>query len=474
MNKITRKLITYFSLLLLFMAVAVFFCFSGLFRFYTFKQREQDLKVRVVAIQEKMGEFMGGGTLKGQGRGAYFRFLNDIAMADAYVLDVNGNPIMYGKNAEYVSAPTDDIINFARQVMQAGEYRKYRRKTEDGWPVFYAGMPVFQDGQAIAAVVIRDAAEIDRQVFFMGITVLGVCMLLVLLLSVVLSVFFSRRFVLPIQQIAATTRELARGNYQVKTRVQDRTELGELAEETDLLAQKLEAARREGERLEQMQKDYISNISHELRTPVTVIRSSLEAICDGVVSGGKAEEYQRQMLEESISLQRLVNDMLELSRLQNIDFPIEQAPVDIMLVLEDAVRAVRVLAVKKGMQILFGRNGQEIVILGDYGRLRQMFVAALDNAIKYSAADSQIVVTVLQKEEGFEITIRDCGCGIPADKLGHIFEKFYRADQSGSKGSGLGLSIIKSIAQRHNMEVGIESVWQEGTTLIFSYSGEMS
>ena len=122
-----------------------------------------------------------------------------------------------------------------------------------------------------------------------------------------------------------------------------------------MLAQKLDAARRERESLEQMRKDYIANISHELRTPVTVIRSSLEAICDGIAAGDKLREYQEQCLKESISLQRLVNDMLELSRLQNKDFPIEKAGLDLLMVLDDALRAIRIIARAKEIQLNYHR-----------------------------------------------------------------------------------------------------------------------
>ena len=217
-----------------------------------------------------------------------------------------------------------------------------------------------------------------------------------------------------------------------------------------------------------LKKDYISNISHELRTPVTVIRSSLEAICDGTVRGEKIEEYQMQMLEESIALQRLVNDMLELSRLQNKDFPIEKEEMDLLLTLEDAKRAVRVLAHNKKINIFYEKDVEECLIEGDYGRLRQMFIAVLDNAIKYSEFGKTVNVKAAKQECGIVISIKDYGCGIPKDELDNIFTKFYRAGQRREKGSGLGLSIIKNIAERHDIQITIESVWQEGTTVRFT------
>ena len=286
-------------------------------------------------------------------------------------------------------------------------------------------MPVTDHGKVTLAVVIRDKAELSRDRFMLAVTILGACLLLALVLSGMLSLFLARQFIQPIEQIAFTTKELARGNYLASTNVEDKTELGELAKQTDLLAAKLEAARQESSRLEQMQNDYISNISHELRTPVNVIRSSLEALCDGVVTGEKAVEYERQMLAECISLQRLINDMLELSRLQNRDFPIEKETMDLTMALEDALRAVRVLAKDKSIVISYEKEAESFFMEGDYG------------------------------------------CGIPQQDLEHIFDRFYRSGQKKVKGSGLGIAIMKNIGERHNIEIRVQSVHQRGTCVSF-------
>jgi len=467
MNKMTKKLFRYFAAILILLALTAFLGFTCIFRYYTFHHRESELKARAGTIKEQLEEFMHVSGPK-QGRGAYLRFIDDIAMADAYILDTEGEPFSYGKNATAKNIPSEEVKKFADRVFSSGSYEHNRSRDKTGRPVFYAGMPVYSNGQIIAAVVIHDNAELDQYGFLLAVTVLGGCMAAGLFLSFAAALILSRRFVFPIRQIAQTTKELARGNYQVKTGFYDDTELGELAEETDLLARKLEDARTKSDKLDQMQKDYISNISHELKTPVTVIRSSLEAICDGTVSGEKAAEYQQQMLKESIALQRLVNDMLELSRLQNKDFPIEKEEMDLLLALEDARRAVRVLAQEKDITIFYEKNATECRMKGDYGRLRQMFMAALDNAIKYSNPGGKIIIESNNHGAEVAISIRDYGCGIPPEELSHIFSRFYRGGQLKEKGSGLGLSIIKSIAARHDIQVEIQSVWQEGTTLLFT------
>jgi len=470
MSKITNRLFRYFASLLLLFAATAFAGFSLSLLYQTYKSHERDLKERAETIAGQLEQFMEIGGSK-QGRGAYLRFVDDIALADTYIINIDGSPFSYGRHGAASDEPTEEVQKFAGRIFASGSYEHFRKKAADGGDLFYVGMPVYADGQLAAAVVIRDTSDLEQGSFLPAVSILGGCLLLALIVSGILSIVLSRRFVMPIRQIAHTAKELAGGNYQASTNVHDPTELGELAGEMDQLAQKLEAARLESIRLEQAQRDYISNISHELRTPVTVIRSSLEAVCDGVVTGEKAVEYQRQMLAESISLQRLVNDMLELSRLQNKDFPIEKEQMNILSALGDAVRAVRVLAKEKEIQIFYEKGTEEWQLMGDYGRLRQMFIAALDNAIKYSPEKSQIVINTHKYTDAAVISIKDQGCGIPAADLQNIFTRFFRskqhAGQKYEKGSGLGLAIIKNIADRHGIGIHINSTYKKGTEIVF-------
>lgn len=468
MNKITKKLFRYFAVVLIFFAITAFIGFLSVFRYFTYEHFESGLKDRASSIRDKLEQFLDTPQAShGQGKGAYLRFVNEIAMADAYIIDSSGNPFTFGKNGIAGSLPTQDAIKLASRVFSDGSYIHEKQETGSGSVIFYVGMPVLEQGMVSLAVIIRDTADIHQESYMLAVSILGACLVLALFVSGCVAIFLSRRFAKPIQQIACTTKQLASGNYKVKTDVHDGTELGDLARQTDLLAKKLEAAREESSKMEQMQKDYISNISHELRTPVTVIRSSLEAVCDGVVSGGKALEYQRQVLDECISLQRLVNDMLELSRLQNHDFPIEKESIDVLMALEDAVRAVRVIAHEKSIHIRYQKGKEGYWMEGDYGRLRQMFIAALENSIKYSPTKSEIEVYTMDGVDGFKISIKDHGYGISEDDLRHIFEKFYRSKKNKEKGSGLGLAIIKEIGDRHHINITLQSTWQSGTEIIF-------
>ncbi len=232
----------------------------------------------------------------------------------------------------------------------------------------------------------------------------------------------------------------------------------------------------ERERLEQFRKDFVANVSHEFRTPLTVIKGSLEAIVDGTVDQPvDVKRYLERMLSETRSLERLVSDLLELSRLQAGQITIHKEKVHISSLLADAVKSLQTIADKKGIQIDYLQVLNIPPILGDYDRLRQLFVIFLDNAVKYSQ-ENTVVTVELDVGDTLEITIRDQGYGISELELPYIWDRFYKADKSRKgNGTGLGLAIAKHLVELHNGQVSLQSELGKGTivkvslpTIIFS------
>jgi signal transduction histidine kinase len=248
---------------------------------------------------------------------------------------------------------------------------------------------------------------------------------------------------------------LADKDYKARCNINQDDEIGELARTLDVLSERLQLADEESQKLEKLRREFIANISHELRTPVTVIRGSLEALRDGVITEPEeVQEYHEQMLSESVFLQRLINDLLDLSRLQNMDFPIEKEPLNLCDVVQDAVRSSRRLGLEKDIDIDLSSDTDLYVLNGDYGRLRQMLLVFLHNSIKFSDEGGKVEVA-LEKDKLF---IKDYGCGIKADDIPHAFDRFYKArNEKNKSGSGLGLAIAKQIALRHNMSLELES-----------------
>ena len=222
----------------------------------------------------------------------------------------------------------------------------------------------------------------------------------------------------------------------------------------------------ESARLEQLRRDFVANVSHEFRTPLTVIRGSLEALVDGTVEKSEdVKRYQQRMLSETRVLERLVGDLLELSRLQSGKITINKEKIHIPNLLADAVKSLQTIAEKKGIRIEYLAEQDVAPMLGDYDRLRQLFVIFLDNAIKYSPKNTKVSVeTNYLGRNTLSIIIRDQGYGIAPDELAHIWDRFYKADNSrNSKGTGLGLAIAKHLLELQDALVSMQSEVGKGT-----------
>lgn len=247
--------------------------------------------------------------------------------------------------------------------------------------------------------------------------------------------------------------------------------------ENDILRKKLEECERNADTEREISRNFVSGVAHELRTPVAVLRGSLEALCDGVVyEHDQVNEYHKQMLAESIYLQRLVTDLLEFSRLQSSGFRIEKEPVCISDVISDVCRSIRQIASAKNINIIREDEPLVYIISGDYARLRQMFIVILDNAVKFTDHGGTVTVREKLLEDGsLGIEIADTGCGIAEDQLDDIFVKFHRTVSGQNRnGTGLGLAIAKEIALRHGSEIKVRSRVGEGTVFSFNFAERLS
>lgn len=327
------------------------------------------------------------------------------------------------------------------------------------------GVPVYDKNKKIHSVLLLNSpVEGKEEAANAGIRILVFSLLVGFGLCVLMSVLLSYRFTKPLKKMEHNAELIAEGNYDVRNDIDQDDEIGELANKLDEMAEKLGLADEESQKLEKMRKEFIANISHELRTPVTVIRGSLEALNDGVVTEPEdVKEFHDQMYKESIFLQRLINDLLDLSRLQNADFPIEKSPLNLCETIQDAVRGARRMGAEKNIVVNAIMDTDMYMVNGDYGRLRQMLMVFLHNAVKFSYEGSSVEVSLKENQ----ILVTDHGCGIPASDIEHAFERFHKAHNEQNKsGSGLGLAIAKQIALRHGMDLCLTSEEGKGTSVI--------
>ncbi|BDA10429.1 MULTISPECIES: sensor histidine kinase [Megamonas] len=470
-NKIALKLSLSFALALIIFSIIISGVFLVLFKQYTVDLHKTQLQNYAQSLAQSLSS---GKRYNGMGYGAHLYFSSEIMGYNVWIVDENMNVItprnMQHHKMMHANYTFSELPPNASEVIR--EVFQDKTVFSEGFSdvlsqlTLTVGVPIKDaNGKVWGAVLLHSPVEGTTDGIYQGLMILGISIILALIIVLALAILFSYFFTKPLTKMKSVAMQLAEGNYQAKCNIKQKDEVGELANVMDLLAGRLDEASKESLKLEQMRKDFVSNISHELRTPVTVIRGSLEALCDKIITDpNQIDEYHLQMLNEAKFLQRLVGDLLDLSRLQNPDFAIEKQELNLNDVISDVVRSARQIAKNKNININIDLENPNLKISGDYGRLRQMFLIILDNAIKFSFENNK--VDVLVKND--TIIIRDYGIGINEKDLPHIFDRFYKTHGEHNKvGTGLGLAIAKQIAERHNIELIAQNNFDGGAKFIF-------
>lgn len=224
----------------------------------------------------------------------------------------------------------------------------------------------------------------------------------------------------------------------------------------------------EKEKLEQMRKDFISNVSHEFRTPLSIIKGNLESILDGMTKKEDIPNTCTTLINETDRLERMVKDLLNLSRLEAGKLEVDFQELDVNSIIKDTLRGLRPLINNKEIKVeLFMEELPQL--LSDYDKLKQLLLIFLDNAIKFSNNNGVLQISTHHDEESINITIKDEGVGIPKGEIQYLGEKFYKADKArNSRGTGLGLSIAKRLIKILNGSFSIESEEGKGTKIVIS------
>lgn len=294
-------------------------------------------------------------------------------------------------------------------------------------------------------------------------TILIYVTIISLILAFFISLYLSARITRPIRQITASADRLAHGEYGIVFKGGHYTEINNLADT-------LTAASIELEKSDMLQKDLIANVSHDLRTPLTMIRSYAEMIRD--LSGDNPEKRTRHLqviIDESKRLNDLVDDLLTVSRLQSGKLTIEPSEFSISDAVRDIVETYRVLEVDQGYHFNVDCPG-DFVVSGDEEKLKQVISNLVTNAMKFCGEDREIDISLQRKGRSVRVSVADHGPGIAPEDLDHIWERYYRSSSNtvrASEGSGLGLSIVKEILTLHKSAFGVDSTVGEGSTFWF-------
>jgi len=353
----------------------------------------------------------------------------------------------YGLTAGTMPATPDIAGTFENAVMTP--WRGRDPSTDER--IMAATAPVIYQGNLVGAVrVVTSMMEVDRQLLLATgmVALIGIALLAMLYIS---NLFFVRSIIDPLAGIIQTTRRIADGSYGIQLEKSYDDEIGELTDAINDMSLKIRQA-------EKVQTEFISSVSHELRTPLTAINGWAETIMNGELQ--EPEDVKKGMgiiVSEARRLTNMVEELLEFSRISDGRFTLSVEALDLKAELEDAVYTYREFFRRDGIALNYSDCPEdEIDIIGDPERLRQVFCNLLDNAAKHGGAGKRIDVAIRQEEQTAVITIRDYGPGIPEDELPFVKNKFYKGS-SKARGSGIGLAVCQEIIDRHEGELELDN-----------------
>lgn len=332
------------------------------------------------------------------------------------------------------------------------------------------GQPIVQNGQVIGGLfLIRPVSELTSAVAGFTYTfILAAGLALVLTLFILYRVI--KPMIDPIKAMTNSSIAMAKGNYNVRVPDNGYGELGELATTFNVLASRLEQNHLAAVRLEQARRDYVANVTHELRTPLASIRAMSETLNDKMLHDEEEKQrFYHSILIESIRLQRLIDDMLELSSLQSGSAAIQKSIVNPSRILERIHNRFSILA--EDLEIDLSITDRAWTMPDFYGhedRIEQVITILLDNALKYTDTDGSVTLDASWDEEVITVSVSDTGMGIKEENLPYVFDRFYKSDKAhAGSGTGLGLSLAKEILVRLNETIQVESSAQ-GSRFFFT------
>jgi len=471
-NRLFIKMYTSFAVVICIFAVLLGVLYMRMYEQATIENFEQQLTKKAEQISKRCSKyFIDNASTE------WFNYLILLSEVDGTEIWSVSNPnamFPLGSNMAIgldVNSLTEEYVEiascaFLNQEKVSTKYSSIHEST-----IVTVGVPVVGiNGEIAGAIILNAPVATQKEVVSSSWSMIFISGMVAVLVAGAVAIPLASRLARPIVQMRSTALELAAGDYSAKTGIVRYDEIGELATTMDFLADKLAENEIERKNIEQMRLDFFANVSHELRTPVTVVRGYTESLVDGIVTDEeRRKQHYARMLSECQNMERLVGDLLLLSKMQNPDFLVEKEPVTLQQVFKDLKRTAMALAEEKQIEIVVSQPEKPCLMMGDYGRLRQMFLVILDNAVKFSKENSKVHIT-LECDSEIRVSIRDEGVGISEEELPNIFDKFYKSKlRQNAKGSGLGLAIAREICLKHDGKIKVDSEVGAGTTFRFTF-----
>jgi len=297
--------------------------------------------------------------------------------------------------------------------------------------------------------------EINKSIVFSGV--------LTLIIVAIISLILSKQFSKPIKAVSKTSVSLSKGNYDARSNINSNIEeIRNLTESINSLGEKLNSQ-------DLLRKRLISDISHEIRTPLNVLQNNLEAMIDGIIP--VTTDKLNNLNDEVIRFGKLLNNLNALKQIESDEIVLKLGLVNIGELLSIVISDFYIAADEKNIKLIINKEvGKDYIVLGDYDKLKQVFINIISNAIKFNNINGTVWINISGDINSVIIKVKDNGMGIKKEDLPYVFERMYRGDKSRQKieGSGIGLTIVKKILILHSGTIDVESKENKGT--IFTVS----
>lgn len=394
--------------------------------------------------------------------------LNGIAVyeeAEVWLLDTSGKVLISSERTLGERTPKN-ILDF-----NPAEIGRYNYITGDYHGIFPVEVittisPVTNGFTTTGYLLIHKPLSSVMKIKTSILQMLYVTIIVVLIFSLLILLVYQIFVYIPLRKITEAATQYAAGNlsYQIESNRQD--EMGYLSASLNYMANRLND-------MQEYQKQFIGNVSHDFRSPLTSIKGYVQAMADGTIPQEMQEKYLNIILFETERLTELTSDLLTLNQFDMSGPHLKPDYFDIHEVIKNTVSSFEGVCTTRKISIELLLASRELTVYADKARIQQVVYNLLDNAIKFSSNESQIVIETTDRSNSVLISVRDNGIGIPKQSLSKIWDRFYKSDLSrgkDKKGTGLGLSIVKEIIEAHGEHIHVVSTEDVGTEFNFTLS----
>ncbi len=356
------------------------------------------------------------------------------------------------------------------KILEENKYKEYYeiQGTMQGIfdePMISIGRPMIINGRYIGTIFINTPVTGILTTVQKAYQIIILFTIFAILVAFILLYLFSKKISLPLIEINNAAKIMASGNFKKRIYINSKDEIGQLASVLNDMAQNLDEQ-------EKRRKEFISNISHDIRSPLTSMKGFLEAIIDGTIPEEKKEKYINIVLEETERLTRLANNILDINRLEDTENDQSRdIKFDINSLIRRVIISFETRIINKSLDIKISFVDKETFVFADIEKIQRVVYNLIDNAIKFSEHNKNIFITTKEKANKVFVSIKDEGPGISEEEQKRVFDRFYKSDYSrgkDKKGSGLGLSIVKDFILSQGESIELKSVVNKGSEFIFS------